>query len=85
MIVRPSGASSKSTPAFGVGYSTSSFPCCKTPSRYRDRPFPGPTAKEFINGLLEAFEPDFRVETQKGLAARLSFPEKRIIEIDDVL
>ncbi|MEK7404943.1 MAG: hypothetical protein AAB225_07530 [Acidobacteriota bacterium] len=56
----------------------------RTPQRYRDRPLPGPTAKELVGGLIEAFEPDFLVEAQPGLASDLSFPEKRIIGIDDL-
>ena len=56
----------------------------RIPHRYLDRPFRGPTAREFIAGLLEAFEPDFLVETEPGLAASLTFAEKRIIGIDDV-
>lgn len=56
----------------------------RTPSRYRDGPLPGPTAKQLVEGLMDAFEPDFLVETQQGLASHLSFPEKRIIGIDDL-
>jgi len=56
----------------------------RTPPRYLDRPFRGPTAKEFVAGLLEAFEPDFLVETEPGLASGLAFPEERIIGIDDI-
>ena len=41
----------------------------RIPTRYRDRPIPGPTAKQFRDGIIEAFEPDFLVETQAAIAA----------------
>jgi hypothetical protein len=56
----------------------------RAPPRYLDRPFRKPTAKEFVAGLLDAFEPDFLVETEPGLASGLVFPEKRIIGIDNI-
>lgn len=56
----------------------------RTPQRYLVRPFRGPNAKEFIAGLIEAFEPDFLVETKPGLATGLAFPEQRVIAIDDI-
>jgi hypothetical protein len=56
----------------------------RTPKRYRDQFLPGPGVKELLDGLLEAFEPDFLVETEPGLASRLTFPKKRIIGIDDL-
>lgn len=56
----------------------------RSPLRYRDRPLPGPSAREFVEGLLEAFEPDYLVESTPGLASDLAFPEKRIIRMDDI-
>jgi hypothetical protein len=56
----------------------------RTPPRYRDQHLPGPTSKELTAGLLEAFEPDFLVETHEGLAAGHSFPAQRVIAIDDI-
>jgi hypothetical protein len=56
----------------------------RTPPRYLDRPFRGPTAKELVAGLLEAFEPDSLVQTEPGIASGFAFPETRIIGMDDI-
>jgi hypothetical protein len=56
----------------------------RTPKRYRDQYLPGPTTKQLMGGLVEAFEPDFLVEMHPGLAAGIAFPEKRIIGVDDL-
>ena len=56
----------------------------RTPKRYRDRYLPGPTTKQLMDGLVEAFEPDFLVEMQPGLASGIAFPEKRVIGIDEL-
>jgi hypothetical protein len=56
----------------------------RAPTRYRDLPFPGPTARQLRDGLIEAFEPDFLVETQPGLASQVSFPPERIIGMDSI-
>jgi hypothetical protein len=56
----------------------------RTPKRYRDRYLLGATTKQLMDGLVEAFEPDFLVEMQPGLASSITFPEKRIIGIDEL-
>lgn len=56
----------------------------RTPKRYRDRYLPGPTTKQLRDGIIEAFEPDFLVETQAGIAAEMEFPKERIIGFDDL-
>jgi hypothetical protein len=73
------------------------LPVPKTaPARYRDylftgtgpRPGPlklmagtGPSAQEFVDGLLETFQPDLLVETAAGLASKVRFDERRIISL----
>jgi len=70
----------------------------KTPQRYRDFTYAdggtaplsklklmkgtGPSAQEFIDGLLDAFEPDLLVETKPGLAQRAKFDKSRILTLD---
>jgi hypothetical protein len=44
-----------------------------------------PGGVEYAKGLLNGFEPDFVVETKKGLAAKLDLPERRVIALVDVL
>jgi hypothetical protein len=56
----------------------------RTPKRYRKEFLPGPTLKELMAGLIDAYEPDFLVETQPGMSSGLTFPEKRVIGIDDL-
>lgn len=56
----------------------------RTPKRYGDRYLPGPTLKQLMAGLVDAFEPDFLVEMQPGMASGFAFPKKRIIGIDDL-
>jgi hypothetical protein len=56
----------------------------QTPTRYNDRPFRGPNAKQLLDGLVEAFEPDFLVEAEPGLASSTSFPADRVIGLDDI-
>jgi hypothetical protein len=41
----------------------------------------GPSAQEFIQGLLETFQPDLLVETTAGLAAKVRFDKSRIISL----
>jgi hypothetical protein len=52
------------------------------PQRYRD-PYlrNNPTGKKLVEGLLEAFEPDFLVETRSGIAHGLPFPSARVVEL----
>ena len=42
----------------------------------------GPSAQQFINGLLEAFQPDLLVETKPGLAHQVRFDKDRVISLD---
>lgn len=42
----------------------------------------GPSAQQFINGLLEAFQPDLLVETKPGLAHEVRFDKDRVISLD---
>ncbi len=44
-----------------------------------------PGGAEYAKGLLNGFEPDFVVETKKGLAKNLDVPDERIISIREVL
>jgi hypothetical protein len=57
----------------------------RTPSRYQDRPFKGPNATEFIDGLIDAFQPDFVVETKPGLTSQIAFPAKRVISTEQLV
>src|SRR5579864_6868139 len=67
----------------------------RKPLRYRDYYFQdagahkrvfikgtGPSAKEFIDGLLEAFQPDLCIETKPKLADKIRFDKGRIIRLD---
>jgi hypothetical protein len=54
----------------------------KTPARYRDPYLKGPSAQEFIEGLVEAFQPDFLVETTPGLAQRVRFDKNRVLTFE---
>lgn len=56
----------------------------RTPTRYRERFLKVAPARQFINGLLGAFQPDFVVETTPGLADSLEFDRKRLISIQQV-
>ena len=42
-------------------------------------------ARRIIDGLLDFFEPDFIVESQKGLASRLSLPKEITLQLEDIL
>ncbi len=46
-----------------------------------------PPAKEMLRGLVEAYQPDFLVETVAGQAfqAGIDFPQKRLITMDDLM
>ena len=56
----------------------------KTPARYRERFLKGPSATEFVNGLIDAFQPDFIVDMKPGLMAGIQFDGKRIISIEQL-
>lgn len=56
----------------------------KTPRRYRDRFLKSPSASQLVNGLVDAFQPDFIVETKAGLATGIQFDSKRIISMEQL-
>ena len=56
----------------------------KTPQRYSDRPFKTPSANEMVNGLIDAFQPDFIVEMKQGIAAPFRFPSSRVISMEQL-
>ncbi len=43
------------------------------------------SASQIINGYLDFFEPDFLVETEKGLSDGLGFTPNRVLQLSDVL
>jgi hypothetical protein len=57
----------------------------KTPNRYREKHFKAPSASTIIHGMLEAFQPDFLVETRNGISAGLPFAPDRILPVQDIL
>jgi hypothetical protein len=57
----------------------------KTPVRYRERYLATPSAKNLINGLVEAFQPDFLVETTPGISKGIAFESGRIISLDALM
>jgi hypothetical protein len=56
------------------------------PARYRDKYLKTIPAKAMLEGLVEAFQPDYLVELRPGAAASygIAFPAKRIIAIEDL-
>jgi hypothetical protein len=56
----------------------------QVPARYREKYFKTISAKVMLNGLVEAFQPDFLVEIKNGDAAAhgIAFDPKRTIPID---
>ena len=57
----------------------------RTPERYRDRFLKGPSANELVNGLTDAFQPDFIIETKPGLATNIAFNRQRIISMEQLV
>jgi hypothetical protein len=57
----------------------------KTPQRYRERFLKGPSAKELLDGLIDAFQPDFIVETKPGLVNETQFSSDRIISMEQLV
>lgn len=51
----------------------------RTPPRYREQYLKTPPARGLINGLVEAFQPDFLIETKPGLGTGIRFDTNRII------
>lgn len=43
------------------------------------------SARQIVNGYLDFFEPDFLVESEKGLSNGLGFNPKRVLQLSDVL
>jgi hypothetical protein len=56
----------------------------KTPGRYRDRFQRGPSARELVSGLTDAFQPDFIIETKPGLATNIAFNRQRVISMEQL-
>jgi hypothetical protein len=58
----------------------------QVPPRYRQQYLKSGPAKEMLNGLVDAFQPDCLVETAPGQAAAfgIEFPPKRIIQLADL-
>src|SRR5258708_5965791 len=42
-------------------------------------------AREFVRGYLDAFEPDYLVETTAGLAKDMTFEQSLILKPDDII
>lgn len=42
-------------------------------------------AQQIVNGYLDAFEPDFLVESEEGLAAGLGYDPDRVLQLSDML
>lgn len=57
----------------------------KTPARYRERYLQIPSAINFIDGLVEAFQPDFLVETASGITKEIRFDSGRVISLDALM
>lgn len=56
-----------------------------TPLRYREKHLRTPPAAKMIDGLIEAFQPDFVVESTPDTAKRISFPAERVIRLEALL
>jgi len=58
----------------------------KVPARYREQHFKTISSQAMLKGLVEAFQPDYLVELQPGVAASygIVFPDKRVLAIDDL-
>lgn len=67
----------------------------RAPARYQDYHLTGtnpirrvlikgsaPPAHEFVQGLVETFQPDLVVETKRGLAQKVPFDKERVISLD---
>ncbi len=57
------------------------------PKRYRKRHKKGISAKEMLNGFVEAFQPDLIIETKPGQSKEfgIEFPEKRTGSLEELL
>ncbi len=58
----------------------------QVPRRYREKYFKTSSAKVILKGMVEAFQPDYLVETKPGNAASygIAFPARRILAIEDM-
>jgi hypothetical protein len=56
----------------------------RIPKRYRVQHSEAPSAKELVNGLVDAFEPDFLVDVGRGTKQGLVFPKDRIVALEDI-
>jgi len=56
----------------------------KAPPRYREQFLKGPSANDLMNGLTDAFQPDFLVETKTGLASEIRFSRERILSLEQL-
>jgi hypothetical protein len=43
------------------------------------------TAEQIVNGYLDFFEPDFLVETEKGMSQELGYEPDRVVQLSDLL
>lgn len=56
----------------------------KSPPRYREQFLKGPSANDLMNGLTDAFQPDFLVETKAGLGSQIRFSRERILSLEQL-
>ncbi len=57
----------------------------KTPARYREDFIRSPSGTSLINGLIDAFQPDFLVETAVGITKGLQFETRRIVPLQSLM
>jgi hypothetical protein len=55
------------------------------PKRYKDPRFRNPSAKDFMKGLADAFQPDMFVESKDGQAELLGVDSNRVISLANLL
>ncbi len=57
----------------------------RLPSWWERKGYRFENANQIINGYLDFFEPDFLVETEKGLADRFGFNPERVLQLNEIL
>ncbi len=57
----------------------------RIPQWWERKGFRFESASQIINGYLDFFEPDFLVESERGLANGLGFDPKRVLQLSDIL
>ena len=57
----------------------------KLPNWWSKKPRSSETAKKVINGYLDFFEPDFIVESEKGMSKNFDFDPKRVLQLANIL